>query len=124
MKILLGFLIILLCLAAGNLTSLLLHLPFPGSIIGMLLLLVLLLTNVVKPEAVEKTATLLVSLMTLFVLPGAVNLMNMFTLFEGVIPQLLIIGIVSTLLTILASSGMAQGVISWREKRRGRHENG
>ncbi|HSK68566.1 MAG TPA: CidA/LrgA family protein [Candidatus Limnocylindria bacterium] len=117
MKNLFGFLVILLCLAAGNLVSMLLGLPFPGSIIGMLLLLSLLLSGAVKPDTVEKPAMFLVSLMTLFVLPGAVNLMNVFSLFEGVIPQLLLIIVASTLLTILASSATAQRIITLREKR-------
>ena len=80
-----GFLIILLCNFAGNILIMLSGLPVPGSVLGMLILLVLLLTKRVKLETVEPAASLLIAFMLLFILPDGVNLMNSFHKFEGIV---------------------------------------
>lgn len=102
-----GFLIILLCNLAGNLVITLIGLPFPGSVLGMLLLLGLLLGRAVKLETVESTANLLISLMMLFILPGAVNMMNVFDKFTGIIVQLLVIATAASVLTLISSALVA-----------------
>ena len=91
-----GFLLILLCLFAGNLLLSLTGLPVPGSIFGMIILLALLLTKAVRLETVEPAANLLISLMMIMILPGGVDLMNTFGKFAGIIPQLLIVSLLST----------------------------
>jgi holin-like protein len=106
-----GFLIILLSLFAGNLVSLVIGLPIPGAIVGMLFLLTLLLLRVVKLETVEPAALLLISLLPLMFIPGAVGLMNLFDKFGGIIPQLLVIIIATTLLTILSSAWTTERLI-------------
>ena len=103
-----GFLIILLCNLAGNLATGLANLPVPGAVLGMLLLLVLLLTKLVRLKTVEPAASLLTGLMLIFILPDGVNLMNSFHKFEGIVLQVLVVAILSTLLSILSASGTAQ----------------
>lgn len=119
MKNITGFVIILLCLFLGTLFVTLLKLDIPGSIIGMLLLLALLLTKTVKLATVEPAANLLGALMMLFILPGGVNLMNSFHKFVGIVPQLLIILFLSTALSIIASGWTAELLIRFQERRKG-----
>ncbi len=119
-----GFLVILLCLFAGNLITFLTGLPMPGSIFGMIILLALLLGKAVKLELVEPAANLLISLMLIMILPGGVDLMNTFGKFAGVIPQLLIVAVLSTMLVIASSAWTTQAVARLREKRKGEARNG
>lgn len=118
MKNIAGFIIILLCLFVGTLFVTLLGLAIPGPIIGMLFLLVLLLSKIVKLAAVEPAANLLTALMMLFILPGGVNLMNSFQKFVGIVPQLLIILFLSTALSIIASGWTAERLIRLQERKK------
>lgn len=111
-----GFLLILLCLFAGNLLSSLTGLPVPGSIFGMIILLALLLTKAVRLETVEPAANLLISLMMIMILPGGVDLMNTFGKFAGIIPQLLIVSLLSTLLVIASSAWATQKLMRGKTK--------
>ena len=114
-----GFAVILLCLALGNLLSLLTGIPVPGSVFGMLFLLILLLTKRVRLETVEPAASLLIGLLLLFILPGAVNLMNIMDKFAGVIPQMLLILLLTTLATMAASALVTQRLSERRRKKGG-----
>ncbi|NLE19442.1 MAG: CidA/LrgA family protein [Clostridiales bacterium] len=117
MKGLVGFLIILLCLLAGNLVSGLLALPIPGSIFGMVFLLALLMTRAVRLETVEPAAGLLVSLLILLLIPGTVDIMANFHKLAGAVPQLVLIVVVSTALVILVTGRTAQSLIRLKEKK-------
>lgn len=114
-----GFLIILLCNFAGNIVIMLSNLPVPGSVLGMLILLVLLLSKRVKLETVEPAASLLIAFMLLFILPDGVNLMNSFHKFEDIVIQVLVIAVLSTILTMASSSLVAQFLSSKLKKRAG-----
>lgn len=113
-----GFLILLLCNTAGNLFILLTGLKFPGSVVGMLLLLALLLTRRVRLATVEPAAGLLISLMMLFILPGAVNMMGVFDKFAGVLPQLAVILLFTTLLALLAAAFVTEKLIALKAGKR------
>lgn len=104
MKELKGFLIILGCLFIGNILSELLAISIPGSILGMILLLILLITHIVKLDQVEKTSSFLLSIMLVMFIPGAVNLMNVIQKFENVIFQVVFIVIVSTVIILIVTS--------------------
>ncbi len=114
-----GFLIILLCNFAGNIVIMLSNLPVPGSVLGMLILLVLLLSKRVRLETVEPAASLLIAFMLLFILPDGVNLMNSFHKFEDIVIQVLVIAVLSTILTMASSSLVAQFLSSKLKKRAG-----
>lgn len=114
-----GFLIILLCNLAGNIVTGLTGLPVPGAVLGMLLLLVLLLTKLVRLQTVEPAASLLIGLMLIFILPDGVNLMNGFHKFEGIVLQVLAVGILSALLSMLSASGTAQWLGSKSRSKQG-----
>jgi len=77
-RALLGFLLILGCLAVGDGVTLALRIPVPGSVIGMLLLLVVLSTARSERlnELVRPSATLLVAVIPLLLVPVAVGLVD------------------------------------------------
>ena len=117
MKAMKGFFIILMSLMAGNLIAALTKLPIPGSIIGMLILLILLQTKIVKVETVDHAASALISAMVLFFIPGGVNLMNVYDMFDGVIVQVLAILVVTTILVIAVTGTVADQIIKVKRKK-------
>ena len=70
-----SFLIILACLAVGKWLSSLLPFAFPGSILGMLILFLLLNFQLVRMHWIEPSASLLLRHMALLFIPVAVGLL-------------------------------------------------
>ena len=72
---------------------------FPASVISMILLLILLLLRVVKPEHVQEKADFLLGNLSFFFVPAIVSIMNYVdVIWENLIPFLTIC-VVSTVLT-------------------------
>jgi len=116
MKGMKGFLVILVSLLLGNFITAFTKLPIPGSILGMLILFILLSKKVVKVETVDPAAGLLISIMMILFIPGIVNLMNVYEKFQGVIPQLIIIVVGTTLLIMATTSIVADRIIKAKNK--------
>lgn len=111
-----GVLTILANLMLGNFITALLGISVPGSIIGMLILLFLLVTKIVPVEVVEAPANFLISIMVLMFIPGGVNLMNVYHKFDGVLFQVLFIVVFTTLLTIAVTALVTDLVIKLTKK--------
>lgn len=100
------FAIILACTLAGLWVSELLPFPFPGSIIGMVLLFLALLGGLVKADWVEGGSSLLITWMAVMFVPLGVGLVDYLGLLgAGVVPFLLST-VVSTFVT-MAVVGLA-----------------
>lgn len=82
-----------------------LAIPVPGSIIGMLLLFLLLVTGVIKEGYLNKGADLLLLYMPLFFVPATVGVMNYFDLFQGKGFIMLLALFISTMV-IMGTSGL------------------
>lgn len=86
----------------GNFLQQWLNLPLPGTLVGMLLLFVLLLTGVVKLEHVEQGAAVLISELLLFFIPSAIGVIQYTQLFGSTGAMLLGV-IVTSIVTLLLS---------------------
>jgi holin-like protein len=75
-----GFLIILLFLSFGKLISAYLPIPFPASIIGLILLFIALSTSLVKVEWITMSGNFILKYMALLFIPIGVGLLNYFDL--------------------------------------------
>src|SRR5699024_7729144 len=82
-----------------------LNLSVPGSVIGLLLLFILLISNVVKVEWVEEGARFFVNNLVFFFIPATVGVMNYFDLFKGKGILLIVIVLISTVL-VMGTSGL------------------
>lgn len=81
---------------AGELLYDLLPLPIPASIYGLLLLLILLLTGIVKVRQLEQTSNFFLTIMPLLFLEPAVKLMTSFQTLRGNILSILFLCLFST----------------------------
>ncbi|HEY2495356.1 MAG TPA: CidA/LrgA family protein [Paenibacillus sp.] len=109
---------------AGNYVQQLLHLPIPGSIVGLLLLFVLLLCKIVPIKWIEHGSTAVLSYLPLFFIPATAGIVNHLGIFSGKGLMLIVIIIVSTALTMVAAAHSSQWLAGWstRSKRVSREE--
>ncbi|CUP91367.1 murein hydrolase transporter LrgA [Clostridium baratii] len=89
----------------GELIVSLTHIPIPGNIIGLLLLLLGLCTKVIKVSQVETVANFFLDHLAFFFLPAGVSLMNSFGIIKASIIQIIIVCIITTAV-IIASTGL------------------
>lgn len=84
------------------------NLPLPGSIIGLIILLLLLLFKIIPKEFVADGATFLLSVLTLLFIPATVGVINYPELLSlhGVV--LVIIVVLSTIFAIGVTGKFAQ----------------
>jgi len=100
-----AFVIIYLCLYAGNALSLLLPITIPGSIIGMLILFVLLALQILPAKWVNPGCFVLIRYMALLFVPIGVGVMQYFDLLKAQFGPIVVSCAVSTLVVFL--------VVSW-----------
>ncbi|MEK5469168.1 CidA/LrgA family holin-like protein [Paenibacillus sp. FSL R7-0210] len=103
-------------LLVNGLTTLL-HIPLPGSIIGMILLFLLLESGVIRLNWVEAGASWLLAELLLFFIPSAIGVMNYSKLLESFGLQVLAVVLVGTF-AVMASSGLLTGMIYKVKERR------
>ncbi|KWX82509.1 holin [Paenibacillus riograndensis] len=94
-----------------------LHIPIPGSIIGMLLLFLLLQSGIIRLNWVEAGASWLLAELLLVFIPSAIGVMKYSKLLESDGLQVLAVVIVGTF-AVMASSGLLTGAISKAKERR------
>lgn len=85
-----------------------LHIPLPGSIIGLILLLIGLLTKVIPDWFVKEGAGFLLSILTLLFIPATVGIMNYPELLSGYGVLLVVIVLISTLFTLVLTGKIAR----------------
>ena len=82
--------------------------PFPASVIGMVLLLILLLVRALKVDHIREKSDFLLSNMAFFFIPAGVSIINYFDILAGSLVPLLVICLVSTLLTFAVTAWAVQ----------------
>ena len=100
----------------GDWLQRLLHLPIPGSIIGMLLLFICLLIKAVPLKWIETGAGFLLTHLTLFFIPVTVGVMNHYQLFAGSGVFLFFITLFSTI-CVMVSAGLTANYFAKRKKK-------
>ncbi len=108
MKILKQLGIILTILWIGKSLGTLLNLPIPGTILGMILLLMLLMLKVIKLPQVSDITSILLSSLPLLFIPAAVGLINEFASLKGNIIKLGIILVITQIIVIVVTGKVIQ----------------
>lgn len=117
MKLLREMLIILAIYFVSEFISKSLHLPIPGNILGMLILLFLLCTKVVKVEMIDKVSTFLLDHLAFFFIPAGVGIITAYNVLRGNTIKLLIVAVFSTFIIMAISGAVVQWVINLNEKK-------
>ncbi|WP_102029254.1 CidA/LrgA family protein [Salirhabdus sp. Marseille-P4669] len=115
-KIILHIGILILFYLVGTWIQQALDLFIPGSIIGMLLLLVALLMRKFNPAWIHDGATLLINHLVLLFIPVTIGILEYLHLFSGRGLLLIPIVLVSTVLVMITAGFVSQTLVKRREK--------
>ena len=100
--------IILLISLLGEILNLLLPLPIPAAVYGLVLMLLALQFKIVKLSQIEETGTFLLELMPIMFVPYAVALLPIWPEMKSMLLPLLVISIACTVLVFLTTGHITQ----------------
>lgn len=92
----------------GDCLQKLFHLPLPGSLIGMMLLLLCLQFRIIKIHQVETVSDFLLGHLPFFFIPAGVSLLSYVNIIQDVWFPLLVVCFVTTILTMGISGKVVQ----------------
>jgi len=96
-------------------------LPIPASIYGILLMLVLLISGIIKVDTVKEVSSFLIEIMPIMFVPAAVGLMQSHRLLAPSLGAYVVIIAVSTVAVMAISGRVTQRVIQLKKSK---EENG
>ncbi len=101
----------------GELLNRIIPLPIPGSIYGLVMLFLLLLTGIVKLSQVKDVGDFLITLMPIMFIAPIVGLIEYFDEFREFIIPMLLVATVSTLLVMVVTGHVSQALIRHKDKK-------
>lgn len=113
--------IVLLILSVGQIIQTQFNLFVPGTILGMIILLILLLLKVIKLKWIESITNVLLDHISIFFVPANVGVMVYLSQIKDVWAKLLLIAIVSTVVVMGVTGAVVQFVdkLMTKSKREG-----
>ena len=111
MKYIKQLLSILIFSLAGELLHLLLPMPIPASVYGLILLFLALCTKLVRLDQIESVSQFLIDIMPILFVAPAVNLLDSWTLIAPDLAPICIIVVLSTLVTFFISGALTQWLL-------------
>lgn len=97
--------------------------PFPGSVLAMIILFVLLVLGVVKARQVEPVADFLLKNMSFVFLPATVSIITYLDVFKGIVWKFLFICIVTTIITFACTAYSVRLTVYLMNKAKGADKN-
>ncbi len=108
MKYIRQFTIILFISLAGEIIHLLVPLPVPASIYGLLAMLIGLRKKWIPLEAVEEVSIFLIDIMPLMFIPAAVGLLDSWGILRPILVPFLVITMLSTIIVMVITGKVTQ----------------
>lgn len=121
MKYLKQFLIIILISALGEGLYILLPLPIPASVYGLVLMLGALAAGVLKLEQVRETAAFLIEIMPVMFIPAGVGLLNALDILKPIWIPISAITVITTIFVMVVTGCVTQFVIQ-KDKKGKKHD--
>ena len=117
MKYLRQFCIILLLSFLGEGLHIILPLPVPASVYGLVLMLAALQTGILKTRQVRETAGFLIEIMPVMFIPAAAGLLNSWGVLKPVFVPVAVITAVTTVFVMAVTGLVTQGIIRKGKKK-------
>lgn len=118
MKYIKQFALIALITFMGECMNLLLPLPVPASIYGMVLLFICLQTGLLRLEQIEETADLLLGVMPIFFISPTVSLMSGIKVIQDSLLGIIVTCLASTIIVMAVTGMVSQAVIRYDRRRK------
>ena len=106
----------------GQVIAAVLPIAFPGSVISMVLLFLLLVFKVVRVDHIRQKADFLLKNMAFFFIPAGVGIVAQFDAIKNSIPALLVVIVVTSVLTFGSTALVVQGTIALQDRWTNRRE--
>lgn len=106
-----------ICLV-GQAISLALPFPFPGNITAMIILFILLLMKVIKPEKIQDFTGFLLANMAFFFVPAGVSILESYPIMKDSLLPIFLICLLSTIITFFVTFVTVKLVVAWQKKHR------
>lgn len=119
MKYLRQFAIILFISLLGELLRVLIPLPIPASVYGLVLMLLALITGILKVHQVKEVSALLIEIMPVMFIPAGVGLLESWPALRPVWIPVVLITILTTVLVMVVTGRVAQRMIGKEDKEDG-----
>ncbi|WNS80895.1 CidA/LrgA family holin-like protein [Domibacillus sp. DTU_2020_1001157_1_SI_ALB_TIR_016] len=116
-KVVLQIAILYVFSALGETIHQLFHIPIPGSIIGLVLMLLCLMFNIIPVKMIENGAGFLLSFLPLLFIPAMTGVINYPSLFSSSGAVLLFVVVLSTIVT-MAAAGIVSQLLETRANKR------
>ncbi len=111
MKYLRQFSIILLVSFLGEIAHILLPLPIPASVYGLMMMFFALCMGMIKLDQVKEAASFLIEIMPVMFLPAAAGLLDSWSILKPVCLPVLVITVITTVVVMAVSGRMTQFLI-------------
>ena len=121
MKYIKQFAIIMIISFLGECIKELLPFKIPASVYGLVIMLFVLITGIVKLEAVKDTAEFFVENLPVMFIPPTVSLMASWPLFKTIFMPFLVITAISTIAVMVVTGHVSQAIIRFNNKKQ--HKN-
>ena len=115
--------IILFITFLGELLHVLLPLPIPASVYGLVLMLAALCSGLVKVDHVKDTAVFLIEIMPVMFIPAGVGLLNAWSALKPIWVQICITTVLTTVIVMAATGLVTQAILRWEKKKEGKRES-
>ena len=114
MKYVRQFWIILLISAMGEALHVLIPLPVPASVYGLVIMLIALGTHIIKLEQVKEAAEFLIEIMPVMFIPAAAGLIDSWKVLQPLLLPILVITVVITIFVMVVTGKIAQMIAQKR----------
>lgn len=111
MKYIKQFLIIIGISFLGELLKLILPLPIPASIYGMVLMFVGLISGVIKLESVKECGKFLVEIMPVMFIPAGVGLITSWSKLSPILVPVTLVTVITLFTVVFATGHVSQFII-------------
>lgn len=92
----------------GEFINKILHVPLPGSVLGLVLLLILLLSGIVSVNHIEELSRFLMRHLAIFFVPAGVGLLTVAGVLQSSWASLLIISMISSIIVMTTTAIIVQ----------------
>ena len=117
MKYIRQFAIILGVSFVGEMLNYFLPLPVPASIYGLLIMLILLMTGLVKKESVKDVSSFLLGVMPMMFIPAAAGIIEKWPIIKPIIVPAVVVCIPVTVIVMVITGHVTQAIIRIKEGR-------
>ncbi len=108
MKLLKEIALVLIFALTGDILARVVDIPIPGSVIGMMLLLIALSAGMIKIQSLEQISEFLLSNLAFFFIPAGVGLINVISTVQTDVIKILAIVILSTSFVMITTGWTVQ----------------